>query len=346
MDLSRLQSLYEQGGPYATVYLEARSPAEDAAAQSRLRWQGLRDELSAAGAGDGVCDALESAVVDETAGRLVADGRVLVATSSGVAMDEPWDAALGAGDVAHWGELPELGAYVREYARAVRMLVLIVDQNEASVQQVVVSEQHEPREAGDEEVRGGAVAGVHKPREGALSHKRIQRKADEAVKRNADDIVVHVRAVASEFRPRVLVLAGEVQARTAVRDRLPGKLSAIVAETDRGGGPGADGAEALTEELLRIASEHSAAAADDTAERLNTNLAHDLAVQDAEAVAEASRRGAVDTLLFAHGHPAQREAELLKASARGGSGFDLVPAEQRPPGGVAALLRFPITDRG
>lgn len=82
-------------------------------------------------------------------------------------LDEPWDAALGAGVDAHWTRLPELGAYVREKARAVRMLVVVADQEGAQIRQEILGQQHEPREMDTGSVEGSSVEGVHKPSGGA-----------------------------------------------------------------------------------------------------------------------------------------------------------------------------------
>lgn len=135
MELSMLRQVYEQDGPFVTVYLEGRSPAEDAGEQVRLRWRALRERLESAGAEADALDTTESALVGDPPGAVQADGRVLVATGSGIILDEPWDASLGAGDDAHWGVLPPIGPYVREVVQSVRELVVITDQNGAQVRQ-------------------------------------------------------------------------------------------------------------------------------------------------------------------------------------------------------------------
>lgn len=138
MDLSRLQKVYEHEGPFATVYLEGRSPAEDARAQMRLRWQALRERLADAGAPGTAQDALQAALEQGQAGEEQTNGRVLVASAQELVFDEPWDAALGTGDEAHWSELPELGALVREECRSVRMLVVVAKHQGAQIRQEIV----------------------------------------------------------------------------------------------------------------------------------------------------------------------------------------------------------------
>lgn len=345
MDLSHLRPVYEHDGPFATVYMEGRAPSEDAGKQVRLRWQALRERLEEAGADPRAVAAAEESVLSATAGEEQTNGRVIVAAGdSGVVLDESWDAALGAGDEAHWGHVPELGAYGREAARAVRALVVLADQEGARVLQEVVAEQHTPETRADDEVRGDAIEGVHKPRRGALSHNQIQRRADNAVSRNAEDIAAYVTQSAEAFHPRVVILAGEVQARTAVRDALPSPVTERLVETDRGGGDGQSSADALNDEVLRIAAEENEREGERCAGKFQAGLPHDQAAQGSGPVGSAAEMGAVDTLLFEEGATASREAFLLKTCTETSSALAVVPAGTGLEDGVGALLRFPLEE--
>ncbi|GAA4871694.1 hypothetical protein [Saccharopolyspora cebuensis] len=343
MRLSTARQVFDREGPFATVYLEARSPGEDAGEQIRLRWRGLRERLAEAGAAAGAVEALEQRLQPGAAGEEQANGRVLVAVDGEVVLDEHWDAAQGSGDQAHWATLPELGAFIREAARSVRELVVISDQHGAQVRQEVVSERAEPAEHDVERVEGGAVEGVHKPRGGALSHRHIQRRAEEAAGQNAKDVARRVREVADRFGPRVVVLAGEVQGRTALRAELPDELGDRLVETGRGGASADGSEEALTEELLRIAGEESDRSAREQHDRWSGGLAHDRAVQGHEEVAKAAEMGAVETLLFEPDTPVAREAVLLKAAARTDAEVALTTASTGLADGVGAVLRFPVS---
>lgn len=342
MKLTGIRRVYDQEGPFATVYLESRAPAEDAQTQMRLRWNGLRERLEGNEAEAAALDAIDAELQRGTSREEQADGRVLVANSSGVVLDAPWDAALGTGDDAHWGVLPELGAYVRERARAVRELVVVPDQQGAQLRQQVVAQQHQPRDLAAENVEGGGLGKVHKPRGGALSHNQIQRRKDETVKRNAKDVVSRVGTVAADFEPRVVVLAGEVQARTEVRDLLPPDLAPIAVEAERGGLDEHGSDDQLAEQLLEIAGRESERGQQDAAERLEAGIPHGNAVHGDAPVVRAAEMGAVDTLLFEDGAPASREAFLLKTCAETDSEFALLPEGTGTADGVAALLRFPI----
>src|SRR5699024_4662656 len=99
-----------------------------------------------------------------------------------------------------------------------------------------------------------SIEGAHKPREGALSHRQIQRRAEEAVKQNVRDVADHLASVAKKFQPHLVVLAGEAQGRTALAAELPKDLAAISVEADRGGNDDSAAEEALAEQLRELAA--------------------------------------------------------------------------------------------
>lgn len=342
VDLSSLQSVYEHEGPFATVYLEGRSPAEDAAHQVRLRWDNLREQLARDGADDTTLAALDGHLSDPPPGEVQADGRVLVATAAGVHLDEAWDAALGRGDAAHWSSVAELGAHVRETARSVRLLVAIASQEGAVVRQAVVTEQHAVDEVASESVEGSSVEGVHKPRGQALSHRRIQQRAQDAVKQNAHDVVEHLSSVAKKFRPHLLVLAGEAKGRSAISDELSKDLAAICVQADRGGAEDAGAEEALAEQLRELSASESERRMTARADEYAEAKAHDRGLEGAQEVTRAARMGAVETLLLQPHTHARHEGALLFAVAQEGGAADVVDTDLAD--GVGAILRFPLPD--
>lgn len=336
MELSALTSLYNEAGSFATVFLEGHSPGEDAESQIRLRWQRLRKQLAAKGAADSALAALDAELERDKPGEEQANGRVLVASDQGrICLDEPWDTAPG-GDEAHWGVLPELGPYVREIDRAARVLLVVADQTEVRLSRLVVSREQELQEESRDNLEGGAVEGPHHPRAGALSHRRIQRRADEAVKQNAKEFATAVTRELHEFTPDVVILAGEVQGRTALRDQ----LGDHVVETDRGGGTDTRAQQALNEEVLRVANEHVEGQLQENAARLNAAHGHQDAVQGHEQVLKAAETGALETLLLEDGTAAKREALLLKKAAQSGAAFALVPHGTGLTDGSGGILRF------
>lgn len=344
MQLSQLRSVYDASGPFATVYLEGRSPGEDAPTQTRLRWQDLRERLVDADASTDAIAAIESALTNEEAGEIQADGRVLVATEAGLLLDADWDAALGTGDAAHWTSAPELGAYIREEARSVRLLVAIAEQQGAVVRHEVASPEHRVDELATEDVEKATPHNVHKPRGQAFAHNRIQRRVDAAVRQDARAVVDHLTDVAPAFDPDLLVLAGEVQERTAIRGQLPPDLAQQCTEVDRGGTDDAAAEESLADELRRVASEVSDRRIAERREQVQQAQAHGLAGEGADAVRQAAERGAVDTVLLDHTTPAAHEAELLRACAATDADVDLFDAEMADNVGAVLRFRLPSAD--
>lgn len=343
MDLTPLRPVLTRTGPFLTVYLEGRGPAEDAAQQIRLRWKDLREQLQndANAADPAALDAIEALLFGELAGDVHTNGRVLVATTEGVALDAALDAALGTRDAAYWTAAPELGAYVREQTRAVRLLVVLAhDQQRATVRQEIAAAGHELTDEDAETVTGSSIEGTHKPRGQGLSHNRIQRRAEEAIQQNARDIVAHVAQVASRFEPRIVVLAGEPQARTAIHSELPTDLAAICVDIDRGSSDDDTAEAVLADELRRIASDACAQHAAERTEQFRTAVAHLLATEGTETVGHAAQMAAVETLLLTHGQPGAGEADLLRDCAGTGADVDLVDTTLTD--GVGAILRFPL----
>jgi stalled ribosome rescue protein Dom34 len=224
------------------------------------------------------------------------------------------------------------------------MLVAIAKHQGAQIRQEIVAEQHVARGVGSESVAGSADRGPHKPRGGALAHKQIQRRAEQALQRDAEDVVAELRRIEASFRPRVLVVAGEVQERTAIRDALPEGLASLYVDAERGDAQDHAAEAALNEQLRKIAEDESTRTAHARTEELQEGLAHGQAVDGADQVDHAAELGAVDTLLFEHEVTADDEASLLKKCAESGARADIVENDTKLTDGVAALLRFPLPD--
>jgi hypothetical protein len=372
MDLSRTRDLFERPGPFATVYLEARNPGENAEKETELRWRGLSKSLSEQGADDKTVAALDEVLGTARGGDLDAYGRVVVASPDGVLFDETVEGVDASGDSAIWSPLPELGAYYRSQSGSVRVLLVVADKTGGDVHQVIASNVEGARELTEETISGSAVETVHKPREGGNAHKQRQRRHEEATYQNAADVVAGIRSAAASFRPEVLVLAGEVQGREVVREQLPKELLDITREIDAGSRASGASEDALEDALLTEAGR--AATEQETAirQQFQEAKAHANAVEGLEPVLEAARTGAVATLLLVDGaevpgelyvgdspealstdpanlrdisdaKPVARPAENVLVRATGALGGDIavLGAGTELVDNVGALLRFP-----
>ena len=341
MKLDTVRGLSDAQGPFATLYLEGRAASEDAANELRLRWDAQRSSLTDDGAGEETLAAIDDALSTPDATEVQTDGRVIVAHPGGVLLDEAWDARAGTGDDSAFGDIPELSAYVRERARAVRVLLAVVDQTGAVVRRLVATEDRNLDESGHDVVDASSDEPVRKPRQGALSHNQIQRRADEAVKQNARGVADHLEATARAWRPDVLVLAGETQGRAAVRGELGTELAATVQETDEGGlaeASGDNAGEALDRAVGTIASDVAAGHALAQTERFEEARARGRTAEGVHAVLQAAGMGAVETLLLNYDVPTTGESEIVVSCAQVDADAALIDAEVTD--GIAAVLRF------
>src|SRR5699024_9591151 len=148
----------------------------------------LREQLSADGAEESVLETIDSVVLVEEPTEVHTDGRVIVANSGGVLLDEHWDAALGDGDAAHCTEVPELGAYLRQEARQFDVVLIIAGQDGATVRELSVTPDRERRENEGVHVAGANDEEITTPRRGAYSHNQLRRRVDEIIKDHARSV--------------------------------------------------------------------------------------------------------------------------------------------------------------
>ncbi|WP_426937220.1 Vms1/Ankzf1 family peptidyl-tRNA hydrolase [Brevibacterium sp. LE-L] len=340
MNTSQLRKFYEQGGPYATVYFEGRSPSADADTQLRLRWSDLRERLSSAGADESLLESIDAIVLIDEPTEVHTDGRTIVVNSQGVQLDAHWDAALGDGDDAHYGDVPELGAYLRQECRQFDVVLVIAGQDGATVRELSVTPDRERSEFDGVHVTGDNDEDINKPRRGAYSHNQIRRRVDEIIKDHARSVADFVDRLITDHAPDAVVLAGEVQGRTAVKAELSVKAEELLHEISEGGDDD-EGAEEAIDVAVRtlvtsLAQEREAA----NSERLAESKAHDRAVEGRAEVEKAVGRGAVATLLLDDAEASEGEAAIVAQAVL--SSADIGLSHDPMPDGIAAILRYDV----
>lgn len=343
MKLAAIRSIYEAEPPFATVYLQAQAASPNAEQEVRLRWDSLRSQLADAGAHDEALAALDDAVLTEDITAIQTEGRVLVANRTGLLLEEEFDATRDGGDKAVLGEPPALGDYVRQRARSVRGLVVLVDKERATLRREVFTSAAVLDSGRESGVKGSATESVHKPREGAESHRRMQQRAEEAAWLNIRDITEKVRKTAEKWMPDTVVVAGEVQGRKMLLDELPVHLQEIAVEVEAGGGISSDSADdgaeqALTDALLSKARQITIDRVKAETERFGSAQANGLAVEGAENIRRAATLGAVETLLLRYDAEADQEDTLLSEAAGVDASVELVGTSVAD--NAAAILRY------
>lgn len=343
MQLAALRPIYEDTPPFATVYLQALPASADAEHEIRLRWNELRSQLSDAGAHDETLTALDHAILTENITAVQTEGRVLVANRNGLLLVEDFDATRDGGDRAVLGDLPALGDYIRQRARSVRALVVLVDKEQAAVRREVFTSSAVLDSGTVTDIEGSATESVNKVREGAEHHRRMQQRADEAAWLNIRDITEHVRKDAEQWKPEAVVVAGEVQGRKMLLKELPAPLAEIAHEVDAGGGipsgtEDASAEESLQEELRDTARRIVIDRAKEQTEQFGSAQANGLAVEGAENVRRAATLGAIDTLLLRYDRVSDAEDELLRAAALTDADVALLGTSVAD--NIAAALRY------
>lgn len=344
MQLATLRHIYEAQEPLATVYMQALPVSADAEHEVRLRWDTLRAQLADAGAHQEALDALDETILDtEAFGAIQAEGRVLVAGRSGLLLDEDFDATGEGGDHAVLAPVAQLGDYLRQRLRAVRALVVLVDQEQAIIRREIFTSTDVLDSGAETHVEGSAYESVNKVREGFLHHRRMQQRSEDAAVQNVQDVAERLRTIAAQWKPDVIAVGGETQGRKLLLKELPQELADLGREVEAGGGIPSDSADAgaedsLAEELATLARKITIDRASEQTERFGSAEGNGLAVQGAENVFRAVRLGAVDTLLLRYTQTAKDEDELLRAATSVDASVALVSTSVTD--NAAAILRY------
>jgi hypothetical protein len=377
VDLRFLAALTATPGPYATVYLDASHDTEDAAHAVALRWAGHRAELVDQGADDATLAALDDAVASGPAvGRA---GRVLVAAGGAVLLDRHLPEPPSRPS-ASWGPAPDLLPLLLAAPEPVTAVVVRVDHTGG---EILVADPDPDDQGGihpADEVRG-AEHPVHKVRGGGWKHLKMQHTVENTWRANAADLAARVDTEVSRTGARVLVVAGDGQSRSLLRDALAERSRSIAVDVEhaagRSGGTDDELAAAVDGAVRDVVTAERHAVLD----RLDQEIGRrgGLAVAGLEPVLAALRAEQVDTLLldgevtrggllWMGASPSQLatdaeqlralgsepvgrvpvDAALLHAAAASGAAFHPLGGGRtglvgKPvDDGVAALLRYPL----
>jgi len=375
VDLHFLSELTEAPGPYATVYLDASHDSESADRELELRWAGHRTELAEQGADEPTLAALDRAVADAdpAVGRA---GRVLVAADGRVLLDRTL-AEPPARPSAAWGPAPDVLPLLLDAPEPMTAVVVRVDKSGGEI--LLAGEDGSAPEAVDE-VRGDRYP-LHKTRGGGWKHLKMQHTVENTWRANVAALAERVDTEVRRTGARVLVLAGDGQSRTLLREALAERSASIAVDVDHSGGRSGADDEELASAVEAAVRDVVDAGRHAVLERLDQALGRPdgLAVGGLEPVLEALRAEQVDTLFLDGGvtrdgelwvgavasqvaTDAERlrglgsepvgqvpvDVALLQAAAASGAAFEPLGGGRtglvgKPvEDGVAALLRYPL----
>ena len=356
MRLDQLSDLYAQRGPFASAYVEV----------SRDQRNG--DEIAELGAREAV-DALVEAGAPATVAAQVGErlsasthqpapiSRIVVATEAGVLLDR-LTRVHRARSTVNWAPLPDVAAWLGDLQQARPFVLALVDREGGDV----TSYSADSLGVTQESTVGEPSPYVHKVRSGGWSQLRYQHTTENVWRNNAQEVAEEIGRQLQG--PELVVLAGDVKARTAVRGMLSESRAADIVELEHGGRAVDGGDDALAAEVDAAVQSRvvaaTLAAVHELRDRMGQGRSMAVGVQD---VADAIVRGQVDTLLLdpdaardfevrPADHPglvlgpapldAPIRADLALVAGACLTGAELVVSPRRTLGGApaAALLRW------
>jgi hypothetical protein len=287
-----LERTYARRGPFATVYLDATRATETGARELDVRWKDVRVDLAARGADDATLEAIEQAIGGDlgTPGRhglvvVAADGELCF---SAVLRDPP------ATTSASWSPLPHLMPYLAQRASEVPHIVVVADRTGADVYLVGA-------DGGEQEqtVTGSATYPLHRTGADQWDERQFQHRVENNWETNAADVADAVRRLHASNPVPLIVVAGDVRARSMISDALGAIHGTSVRVVEHGGRAAGASADSLQHAVLDEVLRHVWRERRAVLEHLRDNLGrHEYAAAGVAAVVAALRMAQVDTLVI------------------------------------------------
>lgn len=355
MKAERIAHLYQDPGPFASVFVDVSRGTESGDHEVELKVREVTERLEAAGAPEKVALAI-SERLGGSEGVPAPASQVVVATERGILLDDLVHTSIER-STATWSALPDIGDWIGCEDGTVAFVLALVDHEGGEVLTYGVDN------GGTDETVGEPDEHEQKTRGGGLAHSRYQRAAENVWAQNAEAVADVLESRIADGL-RLVLIAGDPTSRTKVREALDPQPSVEVVELENGGRPRDGGDEALHEAIGDVLTEHS------TSTRLR--LVHDLkdrlgagtgALTGVRDVADAFVRGQVATLLIdppaaaalqldprdhpglalsgmPTNEPVRADLGLVAAAARTGADVVVSPTGTLYGTPVAALLRW------
>jgi hypothetical protein len=302
-------------------------------------------------------------------------GRVLVAAGGRVLLDRtvPEPPARLA---ATWGPAPDLLPLLLDQPEPLAAVVVRVDRTGGEI--LLAGPGARPEKVADVT---GTTENLHKIKPGGLGDWSVQRRVEQNWRDNVAEVAAHVDDEVIRTGARVVVLAGEAQARSLLRSALGDRAAGIAVDVEHSGGRSGGADDELAAAVDAAARDAVDAQRHAVLDRLDQEIGRPdgLAVGGLEPVLQALRAQQVDTLLLDGGverpgtlwvgetpsqvaTDAERlrglgsepvaqvpvDAALLAAAAASGAAFEPLGGGRtglvgKPvEDGVAVLLRYPL----
>jgi hypothetical protein len=212
-DVEDLRALASRPGPFLTDYAAFEPPTEALADEVRLRWEGRRRSLAAAGAPEPVLDAAAAALDGEHRG---AAGLAVVVPSDGDPLVERL--ASPPQEAAAWQPVAALRPLIARRQRHVPHVVALVDRTGADLRAWTGSGPDDPEldrtVVGDDDV-------IRKVAPGGWSQRRFQQRAEDSWQHNMTQVAGELAALAERTGAGLVAVGGDERAVGLLVDALP-----------------------------------------------------------------------------------------------------------------------------
>jgi len=289
-----LSEIYGETGPFVTVWLDATRSTENGEREVQLRWDDVRSEI-ARGATD-VDEATASAIgeailADRTPGP---HGLLVVAAGGRVHLAAPLQNAP-ARSTGSLTPLPRLMPYLADRALGVPHLVVVADRTGADLLLVRAGGQSER-----DTVEGSNEYPLHRTSTADWSERHFQLRVENNWEVNARDVADAVARHVARDQVRLVVIAGDVRARSLIAEELGGLNGVAVRTVEEGGRAAGSSTEALEQAVRDQVLHEIWHERREVLEHLQQNLGRgEYAVAGVQPVIDALRAAQVDTVVLA-----------------------------------------------
>jgi hypothetical protein len=292
MDARSLKGLYEHSGPFASVYLDTQRTDAQAAQAIELRWRQLRRQLAADGADEPTLRALDGAVGSDR-GLPAPKGQAIFASNGEIVLTEELRIPPAA-DQACFTRLPHVLPLLAQWEDFPPYLLVATDRAGADLE---VRLPAGPRVSAQVE---GETDELHKAAfGGSYVEARHQRRVENQWERNAREVTRQIEELGTRYRVGMIVLTGDVRARSLIREQLGPAWRDKVVELPTGGRAEGTDQQLAEAAAQAVVAEAEAAVRAEVRRRFERSEAHGEAVHGLDPTVEALRRAQVDTLIMA-----------------------------------------------
>lgn len=283
-----LRSLFEQPGPFVSLYLNIEGAREDADEELSLRWRGMREEALAGGASETALAQLDD-VIDGAQRK----GDGLVAFTAGDDLVLRRFLSRRIADSITIADCPRVLRLLEWQQDNPRYAVVLSDRKGAEIR--IVSGHHIEDTT---EVEGESDWPIQKVQPGGWSQRRFQNRAEDTWEQNAKSVAAELAKIVSSEDIEFVVLAGDVRAVQFLKENTPKEIDALSFELTTEPHQLDD----IRDDLDKVAATWVGQTVEQLLEKFQEERGqNDLAVEGKEATFEALRKAQVDRLLIAPG---------------------------------------------